>query len=67
MLALLDAVRRLDRRDREILMLVAWDGLSYAQAAALLRVPVGTVRSRLSRSRARLSELMSRPDEERNR
>lgn len=67
MAELLGVVEQLGRRDREILMLVAWDGLSYAQAAELLGIPVGTVRSRLSRSRARLSELMSRSDEERAR
>ncbi|MEZ0578194.1 RNA polymerase sigma factor [Nocardioides sp. MH1] len=61
---LLHAVALLGERDRQILMLVAWDGLTYQQAAELLGVPVGTVRSRLSRSRARLAELM-RPDDER--
>jgi RNA polymerase sigma-70 factor (ECF subfamily) len=39
-------------------MLVAWDGLSYAQAAAALGVAVGTVRSRVSRSRTRLAGLI---------
>lgn len=65
MAALLDAVQRLDRRERDVLMLVAWDGLDYQQAAEVLGVPVGTVRSRLSRARRRLSELMGH--EERSR
>jgi RNA polymerase sigma-70 factor (ECF subfamily) len=39
---------------RDVLMLVAVDELSYEAAAAILSVPVGTVRSRLSRARATL-------------
>jgi RNA polymerase sigma-70 factor (ECF subfamily) len=50
----LDEVRRLPRREREVLVLCAWDGLSYAEAAIALGVPIGTVRSRLSRARSRL-------------
>lgn len=67
MAALVAAVARLGDRDREVLMLVAWDGLTYEQAAQVLDVPVGTVRSRLSRSRGRLAELMGRSDEEETR
>jgi RNA polymerase sigma factor (sigma-70 family) len=66
MAELITAVGRLGDRDRQILMLVAWDGLTYQQAGQVLGVPVGTVRSRLSRARARLTELVNRPDEERN-
>lgn len=51
------AIRELPVREQEVLGLVAWSGLSYEQAAAALDVPVGTVRSRLSRARARLSAL----------
>jgi RNA polymerase sigma factor (sigma-70 family) len=39
---------------RDALLLVAWGELTYEQAAFTLGVPVGTVRSRLSRARARL-------------
>jgi RNA polymerase sigma-70 factor (ECF subfamily) len=39
---------------REVLLLVALDELSYEQAAAALAIPVGTVRSRVSRARAQL-------------
>ncbi|MFD7073988.1 RNA polymerase sigma factor [Nocardioides sp. NPDC059952] len=55
---LLVAVDRLSRRDRQILMLVAWDGLTYLQVAQALDIPVGTVRSRLSRARKRVAALM---------
>ena len=54
MRAVLDPGRALPAHEREVLGLVAWAGLSYEQAAAALDVPVGTVRSRLSRARARL-------------
>lgn len=44
--------------DREMLLLHAWDGLSYAEIAATMGVPAGTVRSRLSRGRRKLEELV---------
>lgn len=47
----------LRRTDREVLSLCVWAGLDYAAAAAALGVPVGTVRSRLSRARRRLDQL----------
>lgn len=54
-LALLQtALRGLRRSDQEVLVLCLWQGLDYASAAVTLHVPVGTVRSRLSRARARL-------------
>ncbi len=49
-------VEALPAHEREVLGLVAWAGLSYDQAAAALDVPVGTVRSRLSRARSRLTQ-----------
>jgi RNA polymerase sigma factor (sigma-70 family) len=48
---------RLPRREQEVFALCAWSELSYEDAAVALRIPVGTVRSRLSRARARLREL----------
>ena len=43
---------------REVLLLVAVEQLSYEEAASLLAIPVGTVRSRVSRARATLKERM---------
>ncbi|GAA4930921.1 RNA polymerase sigma factor [Streptomyces coeruleoprunus] len=51
------ALARLRRRDQEVFTLVVWAGLDYAAAAEALGVPVGTVRSRLSRARTRLRAL----------
>lgn len=48
------AFAALPRDQRIVLRLVAMDGLSYREAAALLDIPVGTVMSRLSRARAAL-------------
>jgi RNA polymerase sigma factor (sigma-70 family) len=50
-------VARLPRREQEVFALCAWSELSYEDAAIVLGIPVGTVRSRLSRARARLREL----------
>jgi RNA polymerase sigma-70 factor (ECF subfamily) len=47
----------LRRGEQEVLALCVWSGLDYAAAAQALGVPVGTVRSRLSRARARLAKL----------
>lgn len=47
----------LPRREQDIFVLCTWQGLSYEDAALALGIPVGTVRSRLSRARARLREL----------
>ncbi|URM90540.1 RNA polymerase sigma factor [Streptomyces sp. MRC013] len=52
------ALRRLKRTEREVFTLVAWSDLGYAAAAEALGVPVGTVRSRLSRAREKLRGLV---------
>ncbi|WP_235619219.1 RNA polymerase sigma factor [Embleya scabrispora] len=51
------ALGRLRRTDREIFTLCVCSGLTYAEVAQALNLPVGTVRSRLSRARARLRGL----------
>lgn len=53
------ALRRLPAEQREVLLLVGLEQLSYAEAGQALGVPVGTVMSRLSRGRERLRALMS--------
>jgi RNA polymerase sigma factor (sigma-70 family) len=48
------ALAALPAGDRDVLLMVAWADLSYAEVAAALRIPVGTVRSRLHRARTRI-------------
>jgi RNA polymerase sigma factor (sigma-70 family) len=55
------ALDRLRPAEREVFTLCVWSGLDYAQTAEALCVPVGTVRSRLSRARAKLRELSAEP------
>lgn len=56
------ALRRLDERSRQLLLLVAVDGLSYAEAAEVAGLAVGTVKSRVSRARVQLGELLAEDD-----
>ncbi|HWK27184.1 MAG TPA: sigma-70 family RNA polymerase sigma factor [Solirubrobacter sp.] len=56
---LVRALARLSRNDRETLLLVAWGELSYEETAVALGVPIGTVRSRLSRARRLLDNDLS--------
>ncbi|MGW6899021.1 RNA polymerase sigma factor [Streptomyces sp. NPDC054919] len=51
------ALAGLRRTEREVLSLCLWQGLDYAATAQVLGVPVGTVRSRLSRARTKLRTL----------
>lgn len=58
------AVSKLSSADRETLMLYALAELTYEEVAHALRVPIGTVRSRLNRVRKRLSRaLLMLPDD----
>ncbi|MFB8773745.1 RNA polymerase sigma factor [Streptomyces broussonetiae] len=56
-----EALGRLRRAEREVLALCVWGGLDYAAAAEALGVPVGTVRSRLSRARTKLARYLEPP------
>lgn len=55
---LLAALDKLPEEQRSVLLLVSVEDLSYAEAAKVLDVPLGTVMSRLSRARERLSRLL---------
>ena len=52
------ALRQLPDDQREVLLLVALEQLSYVDTASALGIPVGTVMSRLSRARERLRVLL---------
>jgi RNA polymerase sigma factor (sigma-70 family) len=54
-------LRRLESRDREVLLLYAWAELSYAEIAEALDIAVGTVRSRLHRAREQLRGYLPPP------
>lgn len=53
------ALRRLPDDQREVLLLIALERLSYEEAAKTLGIPIGTVMSRLSRARERLRLILS--------
>ncbi len=53
------ALGSLSAREREVLLLFAWAELSYEEIAVALGIPTGTVRSRLSRARSHVRELLS--------
>jgi RNA polymerase sigma-70 factor, ECF subfamily len=48
--------------ERDALLLYAWEDLGYEDIAAALRIPVGTVRSRLNRARRRLRDVREPED-----
>ena len=52
----LDKLEKLPDDQRAVLLLVAVEDLSYAEAAKVLNIPIGTVMSRLSRARERLQQ-----------
>jgi len=52
------ALARLPLEQRESILLVGLEGMRYDEAAAVLGVPIGTVRSRLSRGREALRKLL---------
>lgn len=54
--AVVDALDALPGRFRQVIELVDIDGLSYAEAAKVIGVPVGTVMSRLHRARTRIRD-----------
>jgi RNA polymerase sigma-70 factor, ECF subfamily len=57
--SLYDAIRRLPAPFRDVLMLVELQQMSYVEAATIAGIEVGTVRSRLSRAKAKLAQMLS--------
>jgi RNA polymerase sigma factor (sigma-70 family) len=53
------AIRRLPVEQREVLLLVALEDMSYEEAARTLEIPIGTVMSRLARAREKLRAMLS--------
>ena len=57
------ALGQLAQEQRQVILLIGMEGMTYEDAASLLGVPIGTVRSRLSRGRDQLRNLMGMGDE----
>jgi RNA polymerase sigma-70 factor (ECF subfamily) len=55
----LGALAMLGERDRELLLLIAWDGLSQAEAAEVLGIRRPAVATRLHRARQRLADALA--------
>jgi RNA polymerase sigma factor (sigma-70 family) len=60
--ALRVALAALPERDRELVLLTAWEGLTPKQIAAAVGTPVNVVRVRLHRARARLKQELTSPE-----
>jgi RNA polymerase sigma factor (sigma-70 family) len=56
------ALLGLNQNDRNLILLYAWAELSYEELAEALDLPLGTVRSRLSRTRSRLRAALAPPE-----
>src|SRR6516162_2358084 len=57
------ALGYLSKGQREVVLLIGLEGMSYDEAAKILRLPIGTVRSRLGRAREALRLLMGIDEE----
>jgi RNA polymerase sigma factor (sigma-70 family) len=56
---ILDALATLPDEQRSVLLLVTVEDLSYAEAARVLGIPIGTVMSRVSRAREKLAQVLA--------
>jgi RNA polymerase sigma-70 factor (ECF subfamily) len=61
MAEVLSALSGLRIEDQEIIALCDWAGLTYAETATVLGVPIGTVASRLSRAHDRIRTSLNIP------
>jgi RNA polymerase sigma-70 factor, ECF subfamily len=61
------AIAKLPQEQRQVILLVGLEGMRYEEVALILGVPVGTVRSRLSRGRDQLRRLMDMGNDEETR
>ena len=58
--ALLDtALAALPAGDRDVLLLIAWEQLTYQEVSRALAIPAGTVRSRLHRARTKVRQVLA--------
>ena len=57
------ALARLTAGERDVLLLMAWAGLSYDELATALGIPLGTVRSRLHRARTKVRAALTNLEE----
>ncbi|GAB2780699.1 RNA polymerase sigma factor [Amycolatopsis magusensis] len=55
------ALAGLSPGDRDVLVLIAWEGLTYEEVARALDIPVSTVRSRLNRARRQVRAVLEVP------
>ena len=59
-----EAIGKLAMEQRQVILLIGLEGMSYEEAAAILKLPIGTVRSRLSRGGDALRRLMGMEEDE---
>jgi RNA polymerase sigma-70 factor (ECF subfamily) len=57
------ALAELPEEQRRVILLCGLEGMSYEDAATILNIPIGTVRSRLSRGRDALRHLLTRTED----
>jgi len=56
------ALAALAAGDRDVLLLIAWEQLTYREVSRALGIPVGTVRSRLNRARRKVRQVLAGTD-----
>jgi RNA polymerase sigma factor (sigma-70 family) len=56
------ALASLSTGDRDVLLLIAWEQLTYQEASRALGIPVGTVQSRMHRARTKVRQALAGTD-----